>query len=316
MTRYSGNRLAPLYSIGMILLGLIALVYVVTALPVDALSEVQIENLSLTAVLTITLLHMFYLLLAVEVWRRIVFVITGKCNEFADAYLQMVSVAVGKYVPGKIWGIVARTGQLSKIGVSAQMSLVSSVMEQLVAFLGGGIVLVAAAFFVFPDYTLLVALAGAALLATLVALTRRVPEITRWLQHRQGISEETPPVVDDGIGYWLRFSLAHAVLWLVSGVVLCIIYFSLFGATVTVQGVAALILANTIGFIVGFLAVFAPGGLGVREATTVAILAPFFPMREVLIAAIAMRAWIVLFDGINCGLMLIAEFRHVARSAK
>ena len=105
-------------------------------------------------------------------------------------------------------------------------------------------------------------------------------------------------------------------MWVISGATLCVIYFSVFDATVTVEGVAALILANTIGFIVGFLALFAPGGIGVREATTVAILAPFLPLREALIAAVALRAWIVIFDGINCGIMLIAEMRNTARHLK
>ena len=314
MTRPPRNRLSPLYSIAMVLLALIALIYVVSALPVDELSEIQFRTLSLWTIPVVVLMHSAYLLLSAEVWRRLVFAVTGMHSRFSDAYLQMASVAAGKYVPGKIWGIVARTGQLQRIGVSAPMSAVSTVIEQLAVFVGGGIVVVGAALLAFPEYTSGIVVAGVALLFSLMVLPQYAPRIIGWVQRRRGGSERALPAVEGASRYWLQYSFAHVLLWLISGAILCVIYFSLFGAEVNVQSAAALILANTIGFIIGFLAVFAPAGLGVREATTVAVLAPFFPVREALIAAIALRAWIVLFDGINCGMMFIVELRRAARN--
>ena len=72
---------------------------------------------------------------------------------------------------------------------------------------------------------------------------------------------------------------------------------------------------NTFGavlgtFIAGFVAVFAPGGIGVREAVTVLVLAPFLPVRELIVATVALRALIVFFDGINAVILLIGESRH------
>jgi uncharacterized membrane protein YbhN (UPF0104 family) len=316
MTRRSGNRFSPLISIAVVLLVLIAIIYLVSAIPVDALSEVRFRHLPVWTIPALVIMHMAYLLLAAEVWRQLVFAVAGVRGAFGDAYLQMVSAAIGKYVPGKIWGIVARTAQLHRVGVPAQMSIVSSVAEQLIVFLGGGIVATCAAFVVFPDYRPIIATAGIASLVGLTFLPRFLPVIVGWIQRRRGEAETVTSDLECGIGHWLKFTIAHVVMWVTSGAILCVIYFSVFDAALTVEGVAALILANTIGFIVGFLAIFAPGGLGVREATTVAILAPFLPVREALIAAVALRAWIVLFDGINCGIMLIAELRNTARYLK
>lgn len=316
MTRTPGNRLYPIYSIALVLLVLIAIIYLVSALPVEVLSDVRFRDLPPWTIPVLILMHMGYLLLAAEVWRRLVFAVAGVRSTFGDAYLQMVSVAVGKYVPGKIWGVVARTAQLHRVGVSAQITIVSSVAEQLVVFLAGGIVAICAAFFVFPDYRPFIAAAGLASLFGLALVPRFVPGIVRWVQRRRGEDEMASSVPRVGLMQWLQFTLGQVVMWITSGAILCVIYFSVFDAAVTVEGVAALILANTIGFIVGFLAVFAPGGLGIREATTVAILAPFLPVREALIAAVALRAWIVLFDGINCGIMLIAELRYTAKHLK
>jgi uncharacterized membrane protein YbhN (UPF0104 family) len=297
----------------LVLLALIALVYVVLALPVEALSEVRFQHLSIWFLPTITLMHVAYLLMSAEVWRRLVHTIAGTTTLFSEAYMQMVSVAAGKYVPGKVWGFVARTGQLSRARVPARLSVVTTVIEQIAVLFGGGLVVVCAALFVFPEYLAFVLLAGIGVLAALVVLSRHIPGVVRWVQRRRGIDEASPEDVDGGLWLWLKFTVAYAALWLINGLMLCVIYFSLFDGALTAQSLAALILANTVGFIVGFLAVFAPGGIGVREAITVAALSPFLPVREALIAAIALRAWMVLFDGLNCGIMVIAELRHASQ---
>jgi uncharacterized membrane protein YbhN (UPF0104 family) len=300
----------------MMLLALIALIYVVSALPVGQLSEIQFRTLFLWTIPVVVLMHSTYLYLSAEVWRRLVFAVTGVSSKISDAYLQMASVAAGKYVPGKIWGIVARTGQLQRIGVSAKMSVVSSVIEQLAVFVGGSVVAVGAALLAFPQYAFGIAVAGAALLLGLIVLPRFTPRIIAFVERRRGGSDIATPAIEGVSRYWLKYCSAHVLLWLISGTTLCVIYFSLFGGEFNAQGIAALILANTIGFIVGFLAVFAPGGLGVREATMVAVLTPFFPIREALIAAIVLRALWVFFDGINCGIMIIAELRHAANNTE
>jgi uncharacterized membrane protein YbhN (UPF0104 family) len=194
------------------------------------------------------------------------------------------------------------------------MSILASVIEQLAVLVGGGFVVVCMAFVVFPGHIPGIVLTGVAMLIGLVMLSRHLPEITRWVERRRGIEDVSSQVVDGGLWLWLKFSVAYAMLWLINGLMLCVIYFSIFDSAISAQKLAALILANTIGFIVGFLAVFAPGGIGVREAVTVAALSPFLPLREALIAAIALRAWMVLFDGLNCGVMIIAELRQAARN--
>ena len=310
MNRLATNRLSPLYSIAIVLIAIVALIYVVSILPIDALRDIQFRSVSIWVFLLVMLLHLIYLILSVEVWRRMLFAVIGYRSNFADAYLHMASVAAGKYVPGKVWGVVARTGQLHRAGVSTGMSIASTVIEQLLVFFGGGFVMICVAFFVFPEWSFEIFALGAVLLSGLAFLSRYVPEISTWAQRRLGASDRSLPVVSMGLRRWVQFSFLHAAVWLVSGATLCVIFFFLFDVAVTAQRVAALVLANTIGFIVGFLAIFAPGGIGVREATTVAVLTPFFSVGEALLAAVVLRALIVLFDGINCGILIVGEFRQ------
>jgi len=313
LAKASTNRLAPIYSIGLVLLALVALIYVASALPVDSLSDLRLRDLSWWFFLAITFLHIAYLLLSAEVWRRMLRMLTHTSTAYLDAYMQMAAVAVGKYIPGKFWGFIARTGQLHRHNVSARQSLMSSVVEQLLVLAGGGIVIIGAGLLALPEYTGSLVLLGSILLLGLLVMSVKAPTVVRWLQRKKTDSDVAEDLSSFSPFRFLQYAAAYAVLWLISGLVLCIIYFSLFDAVATVENIAALVFANTIGFVVGFLAVFAPGGLGVREATTVAVLAPFFPIREMIVATIVLRAWIVLFDGINAVILLFGESRRTAK---
>jgi len=308
-----GTRFAAVWSIGLVFLALVGLILVISALPLDALGELRLQSVAPRAMVVVVVLHLVYLLLSAEVWRRMVRMVTGTRVGYAEAYMQMTAVAVGKYFPGKIWGFIARIGQLQREKVAAHLTVTSSVIEQILVMAGGGIVITASGFFVFPNYQALILVLGSLIVAGLVFVSYNVPTIVRWLGRRHVQVEVSG---DNAFGplQLLMFSLAYAALWLISGIILSIIYYSAFDAGFSMQGVAVIVLANTIGFIAGFLAVFAPGGLGVREATTVLVLAPFLPVRELIVATIALRALIVLFDGVNAVIMLAGESRHALRN--
>jgi uncharacterized membrane protein YbhN (UPF0104 family) len=299
----------------MVLLAIAALFYVINALPREAFDEVRHQEVELWFVPIIVLMHLVYLIIAVEIWRRLVYTVSGKMTEFRDAYLQMASVAVGKYIPGKIFGFVARTEQMNRIALPPRLSVLSSVVEQLSILTSGGLVAASAAFFVFPEHRLISGLAFIAILTGSFLLSRNSSGIIAWAQRKKRIVQESPKADRGWSQSWLSFNVAYAALWLINGLILCVIYFTLFDDSITAQKLAALVFANTIGFIVGFLAFFAPGGIGVREAITVAVLAPFLPLRDVLMAAVALRALMVFFDGVNCCILIIGEVIHAKKDA-
>ncbi|NIL94417.1 MAG: hypothetical protein GTO71_08265 [Woeseiaceae bacterium] len=310
----SAGKMRPVWSICLVFLALTGVIFAVSALPLDALGELRFESVAPLVLPSVALLHLVYLLLSAEVWRRMVRLVTGARIAFSDAYLQMAAVAVGKYVPGKVWGFIARVGQLRREQVPAHLTVIGSLIEQILVVAGGAIVIVVSSFLIFPGYHAVIGVLGILIVAGLVFVSYNIPVIVRWLA-RQAVPAEIAEDVRFGPLRLLMFSLAYATLWLLSGVILSIIYYSAFDESVSIQGVAAIILANTIGFIAGFLAVFAPGGLGVREAVTVLVLAPFLPVRELIVAAVALRALIVLFDGINALIMLVGESRHALRNS-
>jgi glycosyltransferase 2 family protein len=60
-----------------------------------------------------------------------------------------------------------------------------------------------------------------------------------------------------------------------------------------------------LSYVAGILAVFAPGGLVVREAALVALLAPALGGEQALALALASRLWLTLVDAVLSGFMLL-----------
>ena len=301
------STLRPLLSIVVFLLVVISLYFVVRALPFDVLGDVRPKRIAWWSLPLIALLQIVFLFLAAEIWRRVVRLMTGTQITLWSSYLQLAVVAVGKYVPGKVWGFVVRAGEMYRQQIPVHLSVMSSVVEQMLLMTGALLIAIVAALIALPEYWIAIIVVGVFLLLAAIVASSRIPALTRWLLRRRDIKdipEKIPGYHAKGV---FRFTLAYGMLWVLSGLIFSIIYFSLFDASITRESVAALTLANTSGIVLGFFAFFVPGGIGVREAVTTFILAGFIPLREALLAAVCYRAWMILIDGLNALLILGRE---------
>jgi uncharacterized membrane protein YbhN (UPF0104 family) len=304
-TRASGIR--PLLSIAVVLLTVIGIYFVVRALPLDALGDIRPKRIPWWSLPLIALLQTVFLFVAAEIWRRVVDLSTGTRITLWSSYLQIAMVTVGKYVPGKVWGFVARAGDMYGQQIPMHLSVLSSVVEQMLVITGALLVAIIAALVALPDDRPVIMLAGVSLFVAAIVACSRIPVITRWLLRRRKIEDIPETISEFHIRGVVRFSLAYGMLWVLSGLIFSAIYFSLFDVPLNGQAVAALTLANTAGIVLGFFAFFVPGGIGVREAVAIFVLAGFVPVREALLAAVCYRAWMILIDGLNALLILGRE---------
>jgi glycosyltransferase 2 family protein len=207
---------------------------------------------------------------------------------------------LARYVPGKIWQFVgaaelARLAGLSRAVVLTSMmvhvgfsllaaALVSALVLPPASLPGGSLVLPAAAL-----GGLAVALVHPALLNTALRLGSRLlrRDILRW---RGGWS--------DGL-----LILGLSVLsWILYGAA-----FALFIDAVAGTGPGALLpLAgvNALSFLVGYLVVLAPAGLGAREGAMALLLRPFAPVGVAAFLAVLSRLWTVAAELLGAAVVL------------
>ncbi|HSM36635.1 MAG TPA: hypothetical protein VK837_09590 [Longimicrobiales bacterium] len=212
-----------------------------------------------------------------------------------------------RYVPGKVWQFVAAAELARSRGLPPAAMLVSLLVYMGFALLAAGVVAVAAgAVPSVPGGVLPAIVAGSAALAlvhpaVIDAALRLIPRRAAQVRWSGGWAEGA---------LLLLLCLAY---WLANGAA-----FALFVDGVTAVPAGAwwtLVGANAAAYLVGYLAIVAPAGLGFREATLTALLAGVVgngvgdPGSLALAGAVALasRLWIVLADLFSAAAVLALD---------
>ena len=91
----------------------------------------------------------------------------------------------------------------------------------------------------------------------------------------------------------MKFSAGYAFQWLFLAGAFTFVCTSIISVELSPENVAVFVLSLTAGFLAGFLALFAPGGVGVREGVGAAILASVVSLEEALLLMLLFRVWVV-----------------------
>lgn len=167
---------------------------------------------------------------------------------------------LGKYVPGKYWSIAAMGTLAQEQGISPVAAVGSSLVVQLVNLATGfGVVALTGARVV--DVPLPAAAGVVALVFAILAVPSALPRGIALLNRVTGRARPVPHLPPRAI-WWA--ALGTTIAWLLYGVA-----FQLFARGISAQGGAGAtsdwVAAFVASYLVGFIAVFAPGGIGARE---------------------------------------------------
>jgi uncharacterized membrane protein YbhN (UPF0104 family) len=226
--------------------------------------------------------------------------------------------SVGKYVPGKAMVIVLRTALLRRDGIGIAVSTATIFYETLTtmaagAFLAGAILLVAV-----RDEWELVLLAAALMIA---AGAPTVPPIFKRLARLAGIERAAPDAIHklDRLGW-----RGQARAWLSIAAGWCLVGASVWAVLCAVDGesthaslsqLALAIAAAALSVVVGFVS-FIPGGLVVRDAVMLELLATAVGKGPALICAVVTRlVWLLSEVGISIILYLADSAATIQRTA-
>lgn len=208
---------------------------------------------------------------------------------------------LGRYVPGKVWQIGAMGVMARRAGVSPLVATGSSILVNLVALTAGaGVVAVTGSSLLSETPIVWV---GFVFAATAIVLA---PRLTRPLARLASVMlrrDIAPPNLPERATWFA--ALASAVAWVLYGVA----FWALArGAGLpTGSNVVPYIAAFTASYLLGYVTVFAPGGIVVREAALVALANQLRLMSggEALLLAVASRLWLTILE-ILPGTVLLA----------
>lgn len=217
-------------------------------------------------------------------------VATGHPTSLGEA-LKLYSYAdIAKYVPGGIWGVVSRIGMYRDRGMPMTALVRALALDHL--WLIGGAFVVGSALFArgFPS------IVGSQLDSVPSAVLWGAPFllIAAWVQVLRVVhpflagtaiaTTKVLGIVAKHIATWVCMGASFAVLLAPAPL------------TQSFADLSIAIGAFALAFGLGFLAVFAPAGIGIREGSVAALLFPFYPVDTVLAASIASRVLLLVSD--------------------
>jgi len=220
----------------------------------------------------------------ISAWRAVLMG-WGERLHYAQAARVWCVSNLARYVPGKVWQVAGMAALAKRAGVSPWAAAGSAIIVQLVSVATGALVTAVAAP-QWKEHPLAVAACGivAASAAAALAWPRGTALLSRALSAMLGKPIELAPV---GKGALLLSGVVTAIAWLAQGLALLLCAIGLIGPTDL--GVWSAIGIFTGGSLAGLLAVFTPGGLGVREVVLGFWLAPFMGPRRAIIVLLGSR---------------------------
>lgn len=260
---------------------------------------------------TAAIAQILYFCATVLTWQKVLSFTTHKTVNFLEGLSQILLVNFGKYIPGKIWGLAARGARLRELGYRLEEISSVSYLEQFLLLLSGFWLAFFAAAIVYskPIYVLFLVLTTLVIVLfrhgnNLAAKVARVIPKAGLLEHLFGM--------DIGNVRLFALTAGYMAIWLfltLSFVMLCS---SLTNIELTTFNIAVQLLSVTAGFLAGFLAIFAPGGVGVREGVGAALLTTIVTLEEAVMLMLLFRVWVILWE-LAVGSAVLANRLYRAR---
>jgi uncharacterized membrane protein YbhN (UPF0104 family) len=236
-------------------------------------------------VASVTVVFASYAIL-IEAWRRVVLSM-GEQLAFWPAVRIWFLASLGKYIPGKVWAVAGAAVLAQRAGVEPSVAVAGALVLQVLALASGAAVVAVTADEAFQAVgqgatpiaavVILVSLFGVAALTSQPFLDR----VGRLLPS----SWPRPRAIPAGMV--VAAFLANVFAWIGYGVALQLLARGLLPGVVL--SVPQAIGVFTCSYLAGFIALFAPGGLGPRESVFLLLLAGDIGLKPAAALALASR---------------------------
>lgn len=215
--------------------------------------------------------------------------------------LGIVTVSnLGKYVPGKVWFALSRIDLTKKFGFSEKKIFLGILLESFYLFLGALFYFI---IFFLKKYFLLVILFLLIIVAT--DLFKLIFNFFLKILKKEEVDFSFP--IEKSIIILFLFILC----WFFQGIAFFLLIKS-FYPEVNINNLFSLIGIYALSWMLGFIILIAPGGLGVREASILLFLKRLFPVGIASLIALTSRIWITIHEILNFlifGLIFLTKIR-------
>lgn len=222
----------------------------------------------------------------IEAWRRVVLSMGQRLAFLPAARIWFLS-SLGKYIPGKVWTVAGAALLAQRAGVDPAVAVGGAIVLQALALASGAAVVVSTApdtFQAVGPWAVPIAVAVIAMSIGGVALVSSQPFLDRV---GRLLPSSWPRLRAIPASILALAFVANALAWTGYGIALLLLARGLLPGIVLSLPQAVGVF--TCSYLVGFIALFAPGGLGPRESAFILILAGDIGLKPAAALALASR---------------------------
>jgi len=207
---------------------------------------------------------------------------------------------LGRYVPGKIWNILGLYYLAGEYNINKKQTTLAILVNE-VAYKGSAL-LIGIFYFIFSSsFKQYFPFMIFSLIFLLIIIHPKV--IDKVLNFILKLFKKPPINVHFNYITILIFFILYIGVWMIYSLA-----FYVFVNSITQLESVSIIHFFTIlplCWVVGYIMIFAPGGIGVREGMLIVILSEFLPSEVALVIALSQRIWFTLIEGINILISLL-----------
>jgi uncharacterized membrane protein YbhN (UPF0104 family) len=258
------------------------------------IKDIDLSNLNFEYLLPALLVTIISLFIPVFAWKYLLTILRSDLKISKAMRIWFIS-NLGRYIPGKVWQISGLIVLSNKEGVSKKVSSISVIYSQIVA---NSIALLLWVVFTFGDNNwkgnLLILIVILVSLSSFPFIINKLVNIILIRMKKQ----KNEFVVS--YSKFIIYVLSQLLNWLVMGLAF-IIFINLF-TDLSIFDHPTTLFILPISWTLGLLAIFAPGGIGVREGIMTVYLSMFISPGLAAVIPWIYRIWLTVFELLLAGI--------------
>ncbi len=242
------------------------------------------------ALLVATAVGWITFILVNQLWRRVLFIMSGRDLPFWTAYRIAALSNLGKYLPGKVWAFLGMMFMLRNEGYGTHLAFASTMWHQALTILTG---LAFTGAIIGAEFTAWIPLWVIVAAVTLCLVFLHPLVLTRLLNFGLRIVRRDPVDITLPFSKGLVLFVLYGLAWLLYG---SSFWFLVWGLGFPPGPFWAVTASFGAAYLIGFLALFAPGGVGVREGILVLLLSPMYGAGVAALISVVSRLWMTALE--------------------
>jgi uncharacterized membrane protein YbhN (UPF0104 family) len=201
---------------------------------------------------------------------------------------------IGRYLPGKVWSIFGLFYFTGQYGINKKQTTLAIIANE-VSYKGSGALLGLCYFLFSSSFQNYLPLMIALLVACLVVIHPRI--LDKIINLALKLIKKQPIEMDFSYSTIFVFFLMYIIVWEIHSLA----FYVLVNSITSLESVNIFKFSTILPlcWVVGYIILLTPGGIGVREGMLVITLGEFLTPEVALVVAILQRIWFILVEGIN-----------------